>query len=132
MTTTMTAQEIRETGKRIKFWTERDGSWYEYRHEIWQVGDKQYKVTDHVPTTLGGYGTCSKYGQVEEISSIEVPTHLGMIIAWKGGRAWIETTEQGTPESIAEWYNKMLEIFEQDCYKRRDNHELKIVRLGEL
>lgn len=124
----MTAQEIRKSGVQIKSWSQPDGSWYEDRYEIWQVGDKFYQIQDHVGRTYNS--TMDKFGIVTEIENPGPrPTHIGIILGVKKGDAWVEKTFQGTLDNITEWYDIQKQRLQTDPYKRYNKYFLKITEL---
>jgi hypothetical protein len=124
----MNAQEIRKTGIQIKSWSTPDGSWYIDHFQIWEVNGKHYQIQDHVGQTLGSTG--SKFGIVTEIKNPGPrPTHMGIILGVKKGEAWVEKTFQGDPDSIAEWYDKMVQKLQKDPYKWSNKYFLKITEL---
>lgn len=130
-TAIMTAQEIRTQGRLVKSWEVSDGPWYTYYHQIWEVGDKYYRITDYKGTYNSLGCTMSRYGEVTEVEKPEpLPTHMGIILGVKKGDAWVEDKFQGTPDQIAEWYDARLNILQSDYYKRRNRYFLKVVELS--
>lgn len=129
MQTTLTAYDIRHNGKKIKSWEERDGSWYINRYEIWRLGEHYYQILDHDGVSLSCTGCV--YGQISEVEKPEpVPTHLGILIAVKDGKAWVESQFQGTPDKIAEWYDLATKLVQSNPYKRGVQTYLKIIELS--
>lgn len=125
----MEAQEIKRQGRLVKTWEVADGPWYTYYHQIWEVGDKYYQITDYRGNTVGC--TMSRYDEVTEIEKPEpLPTHMGIILGVKRGEAWIADKFQGTPDQIAEWYDIKLGEFRFNYYKKKNQYFLKIVELS--
>lgn len=125
----MNAQEIREKGKLVKSWRRMDGSWYEDKYEIYQVGDKFYQIKDHVCVTSGG--SMSYWGRVTEVAFTgPLPTHLAIIIGQRLGEAFIAAQRQGTAEELAEWAAEYMKENEIGRYTRKPQHlTLKMVPL---
>ena len=100
----MEAHEIREQGKKIKNWTAQDGAWYYDEFEIWQVGEKYYQIQDRYSHSFSA--TMTFFGKVTEIEKPKaIPTHIGIVLASKSGKVWIDKQMQGTLDEISDFYD---------------------------
>lgn len=125
----MTAQEIRQIGKKIKNWTKPDGSWYYDEFEIWKVGEKQYQIQNHCSHSFSA--TMTFYGKVTELEQkMEEPSHVGVVLGMIDGTVKIVEQWQGTPDEIAEKYDAFLSFADRNHrYDRFSYFNLKIMEL---
>lgn len=109
----MEAYEIREQGKKIKSWTAPDGAWYYDEFEIWQVEEKYYQIQNHCSHSFSA--TMTFYGKVTEIEKPKtIPTNIGVVLAYKNGKVWIDKQMQGTLDEISELYDSYVEKATKD------------------